>query len=269
MKERLKKVSGWVGKRVWLAVALLVLVPLARHRVYGQFLPDPCCPILSAGLGTIADLLKTAIGEPLAEIRKIQDEINKYQREVIWPLEAINRAKALVATVRGMVEQLRSLIQMSIQSATLPQPVNLERTLLSRNPDMVNHVASGYAAVYQTVPVPADAPLERRQLIDANDAAAMGAMKRAIQIDAMAEVQLEAADRISQELSNAAPGSAPLIEAQATTWLVRSNAYTQWALAELIRVRSAQLASESTHMKFGVTSTTKTRGDVRQVLGPH
>jgi hypothetical protein len=93
-------------------------------------------------------------------------------------------------------------------------------------------------------------------------------MKRAIQIDAIAEVQLEAAERISQELSNAAPGSAPLLEAEAAAWLARSHAYTQWALAELLRVRSAQLAHESTQMKFGVTSTTRTRGDVLQVLQP-
>jgi hypothetical protein len=268
MGERLKKVLAWTKRRPWLYVLLLVLIPLSQHRIHGQILPDPCCPILSAGLGTIADLLKTVIGAPLSEIRQIQDEINKFQREVIWPLEAIAKAKALVREVSGLVSQLRSLIQMDVRSATLPQPVSLEQTLLSANPDRVNQVAGAYAAVYQTVPVPADAPPERRHLIDINDAVAMGAMKRAIQIDAMAEVELEAAERISQELGNAAPGSAPLLEAEAAAWLVRSHAYTQWALAELMRVRSAQLAHESTQMKFSVTSTTRTRGDVHQVLQP-
>lgn len=267
MKDGAHKVLGWIKTRLWLLVIILVLlVPLARHQVHGQFLPDPCCPILSAGLGTIADLLKTTIGGPLSEIRQIEDEINKYHREVIWPLEAIARAKALAAEVGGLVSQIRSYLQMTVNSATLPQPSSLERTLLSGNPQSANQVAAEYAAVYQTVPVPADAPPERRHLIDINDAVAMGAMKRAIQIDAIAEVQLEAAERISQELSNAAPGSAALLEAEAAAWLVRSNAYTQWALAELMRVRSAQLAHEGAEMKFGVTSTTRTRGDVNQVL---
>ena len=71
-----------------------------------------------------------------------------------------------------------------------------------------------------------------------------------------------------QHLSATAPGSVPLIEAEAAAWLVRSNAYTQWALAELMRVRSAQLAHDSTQMKFGVTTTTRTRGDLNQVLQP-
>jgi hypothetical protein len=57
-----------------------------------------------------------------------------------------------------------------------------------------------------------------------------------------------------------------MIEAQATAWLVRSNAYTQWALAELMRVRSAHLASQGAEMKFGVTSTRDTRQDVNQIL---
>ena len=184
MRDRITRVLGWTKKRAWLLVLLLVLLPLSQHRIHGQILPDPCCPILSVGLGTIADLLRTVIGGPLDEIRGIQDEINRYQREVIWPQEAINRARALVGTVTGMVSQLRSLIHIDIQSATLPQPVRLERTLLSANPDSVGQVAGEYAAVYQSVPVPADAPLERRHLIDINDAIAMGAMKRAIQIDA-------------------------------------------------------------------------------------
>jgi len=268
MRERVRKALGWTKKRAWLLVLLLVFVPLSQHRIHGQILADPCCPILSVGLGTIADLLRTVIGGPLDEIRSIQDEINRYQREVIWPQEAINRARALVGTVTGMVSQLRNLIYVNVQSATLPQPVSLERTLLSANPDSVGQVTGEYAAVYQSVPVPADAPLERRHLIDINDAVAMGAMKRAIQIDAMAEIQLQAAERIGQELGSAAPGSVPLIEAEAAAWLVRSNAYTQWALAELMRVRSAQLAHDSTQMKFGVATTTRTRGDLNQVLQP-
>src|SRR4029450_11667846 len=67
---------GWTKKRAWGLVLLLALVPLSQHRIHGQILPDPCCPILSAGLGTIADLLRTVIGGPLDEIRSIQDEIN-------------------------------------------------------------------------------------------------------------------------------------------------------------------------------------------------
>ena len=201
-----------------------------------------------------------------AEIQRIQDEINKYHREVIWPLEAINRAKQLAGRVSGMVSTLKGYIQMTGNSATLVQPLQLEKTLLSRAPNLVNQVTTDYAAVYQTLPPPEDAPIEMRNPIDMNDAIAMGAMKRAIQIDAMVEVQLQAADTIAGELSRATAGTAPMIEAQATAWLVRSNAYTQWALSELMRVRSAQLASEGAEMKFGILTTRDKRQDVQQML---
>src|SRR5262249_29642636 len=150
MKERVRTAISWAKQRAWSILLLLALLPLS-HRIHGQILPDPCCPILSAGLGTIADLLKTVVGGPLDEIRQIQDDINRYQRDIIWPQEAINRAKALVGTVKGMVLELRNLIQIRIQSATLPQPVALEGTLLSADPGRVPEVSGQYAAVYQSV----------------------------------------------------------------------------------------------------------------------
>jgi hypothetical protein len=266
MKTRFKNFLGHMKQHKFhTALVLLLVLLLAPHRIHSQLLPDPCCPILSAGLTTIADLLKTVVGGPLAQIQTIQDEINKYQREVIWPQEAINKAKQLAGMVGGMVSTIRGYIQMTVNSATLEQPLQLEKTLLSRNSNLVNQVTTDYSAVYQTVPAATDAPPEMRNLIDMNDAMAMSAMKRAIQIDAMVEVQLQAAETIAGELNNTAAGTAPMIGAQATAWLVRSNAYTQWALSELMRVRSAQLASEGAGMKFGVGEVTRARNDINRL----
>ena len=75
-------------------------------------------------------------------------------------------------------------------------------------------------------------------------------MKRAVEIDALADLELQAAEQINQQLQNAAPGSAPILEAQTSAWLVRANAYTQSAMAELIRVRSIELANQSAQLKF-------------------
>lgn len=267
MRKVLAKVFQSINRHKIRTFLVLILVVLVTSRtVKPQLLPDPCCPILSAGLSTIGDLLKTVVGGPLAEIEKIQDEINRYQQEVIWPLEAINRAKQLAGTVAGMVSSIRRTIRMPVNSATLAQPQKLENILLSRNADLVPEVTTDYTAVYLQIPPSTDVPPERRNLMDMNDALAIGAMKRAIQIDALASVELEAVDRIAAALSQAAPGTVPMVEAEASAWLVRSNAYTQWALAELVRVRSAQLALDGAEMKLGVWSTSGTRGDVNQML---
>jgi len=74
-----------------------------------------------------------------------------------------------------------------------------------------------------------------RNLIDLTDAISKAAMKRAIEIDAIADIELEAAKEFLEEVQVAAPGSAPILEAGAA-WLVRANAYTQ-ALFAVMRSR--------------------------------
>ena len=87
------------------------------------------------------------------------------------------------------------------------------------------------------------------------DAAAQAAMKRAIAIDNLADLEIQAANQINQSLQTAAPGSAPIIEAQADAWLVRANAYTQAAIADLMRVRAIDLADAGADIKSGATNT--------------
>ena len=104
-----------------------------------------------------------------------------------------------------------------------------------------------------TVSHTTDAPQPVRDLVDMTDAAAQAAMKRAVEIDALADLELQAAEQINQQLQNAAPGSAPILEAQTSAWLVRANAYTQSAMAELIRVRSIELANQGAQLKFSAS----------------
>ena len=43
-------------------------------------------------------------------------------------------------------------------------------------------------------------------------------------------------------------------------WVVRANAYTQAALAELMRTRGIDIANQSKAVKIGVTQNTTTNG---------
>src|SRR5690606_10362433 len=150
----------------------------------------------------------------------------------------IDRARGAVGSIQGIFNEIRQLGEIPTVSATLPAPRQLEQTLVSGNPAGIDSLSAEYAAVYSTVPPDTDAPQPVRDLIDMTDAAAQAAMKRAIAIDAVADLEMEAADRILQEIQVAAPGSAPIIEAGAAAWLVRANAHTQAALTELMRLRA-------------------------------
>jgi hypothetical protein len=98
------------------------------------------------------------------------------------------------------------------------------------------------------------------------DAVAQAAMKRAIAIDAIADLELEAADRILAEIAGAAPGSAPILEAGASAWLVRANAHTQAALSELMRLRAIDLANAGAEMKIDVEQGRNLRENLNDAL---
>ena len=98
------------------------------------------------------------------------------------------------------------------------------------------------------------------------DAVAQDAMERAIAIDAIADQELSAADQINANVQSAAPGTAPIIEAQADAWLVRANAYTQSALADLMRVRAIDLANNGANLKLGSAWAVSTQQNVTTTL---
>lgn len=253
-------------KVIFLAALVFVLV-MAPMGARGQFGLDPCCAIISAGLNTISGLLKNVVAKPLGQIQQIQQQAANFQQQVIYPTSAINNARGLAGQMQGQLRQMTQVFRLPTASATLPTPQQLEQVLISHNPQAMGQLSQNYAKVYGTVMAPADAPQPIRDLVDMTDAEAQAALKKAVQLDALADVELAAADQINQQIQNAAPGSAPILEAQAAAWLVRANAYTQSAMAELIRVRSIDLANSGAQMKFSANDTNQLRNNTGQVLG--
>jgi hypothetical protein len=105
-----------------------------------------------------------------------------------------------------------------------------------------------------------------RNMTDLTDAQAQDAMKRAIEIDALADAELNEADQMGQQISAAAPGSAPILEAEADIWVVRANAYTQAALAELMRTRAIDIANQSKFSKLATTNNLGNNGLINGAL---
>jgi hypothetical protein len=263
----LAKRAGKIMKRsVIFAAALLLALAMVPMGARGQFGLDPCCAIISAGLNSISGLLKNVVAKPLSQIQQIQQQAADFQQQVIYPMSAIRNARGLAGQMQGQLRQMTQIFQLPIASATLPTSQQLEQTLLSHNPQAMGQVNQGYTRLYGTVMAPSDAPQRIRDLVDMTDAEAQAALKKAIQLDALADVELAAADQINQQIQNAAPGSAPILEAQASAWLVRANAYTQSAMAELIRVRSIDLANAGAQLKFNASNTNQLRNNTSQVL---
>jgi hypothetical protein len=256
----------WVwAHKLRVAVLVLILVLAAPRPAESQFL-SPCCAILSAGLTTISNTLKSVVGGALSNIQSIEQDIRNFEQTVVWPQNLISQAQALVGRIQGIYNQIRGITQIPVNSATLPAAQQLEKVLLSRDPNQIAQTTAQYTAVYGSVPSATAAPPEARNVIDMADAAAQAAMKRAIEIDTLADLQLQAAEQINQSIQTAAPGSAPIIEAQAAAWLVRANAYTQAATADLMRIRAIQLANDSANLKTGATNANNLQQQIYNLL---
>jgi hypothetical protein len=255
----------WWRPTVWkaagLAVVALMLLP---GRANGQFGIDIAA--IMAALSKVESLMSTYVAAPLKTINQTQQTVAKYEQEVIYPIAAINQARNSVTQFENQFSQVSNLFKGNVSSATLPQSQNLESILLSRNAGSISTVSPQFQNVYGVVMAQNSASPQIRNMTDMTDAQAQDAMKRAIQIDALADAELAEADKMGQQISTAAPGSAPILEAEADVWVVRANAYTQSALAELMRTRGIDIANQSKLSKLAATDSTSSIGVINGVL---
>lgn len=255
----------WWRPTVWKAAALAVVaLMLLPGRANGQFGIDIAA--IMAALSKVESLMSTYVAAPLKTINQTQQTVAKYEQEVIYPIAAINQARNSVTQFENQFSQVTNLFKGNVSSATLPQSQNLESILLSRNAGNLSTVSPQFQNVYGVVMAQNSASPQIRNMTDMTDAQAQDAMKRAIQIDALADAELAEADKMGQQISTAAPGSAPILEAEADVWVVRANAYTQSALAELMRTRGIDIANQSKLSKLAATDSTSSNGLINGVL---
>ena len=246
------------------AVVALAVAAILPTRANGQFGVDVAA--ILAALSQMQSLMNTYIVAPLKTINQVEQSVANYEQEVMYPLAAINQAKSSVVQFESQFSQIGNLFHLNVASATLPQSQNLETLLLSRNAGNVPSLSGQFQSVYGVVMAQNAASPAVRTMTDMTDAQAQDAMKRAIEMDALADAELTEADQMGQQISQAAPGSAPILEAEADVWVVRANAYTQAALAELMRTRGIDLANQSAISKLATTDNTTNNGLINGAL---
>jgi hypothetical protein len=253
-------------KTVAVACGLVIVIALLPSKARSQLGLDPCCAMMQVGLNTISGLLRNSVAMPLGSIQQSQEQSANFEQQVVFPKASISQARNMAFQFQSQFVQMRQLFQLPISSATLPIPQMLEQSLLSANPGAMPQITSNYSALYGTVIPPTNAPQSVRNMVDMTDAEAQAAMKKAVEIDALANLELQAAEQINQQLQSAAPGTSAILEAETAAWLVRANAYTQSAMAELLRVRSIDLANSSGQLKFSASHTAALQTTGNQIL---
>jgi hypothetical protein len=238
-------------KTAMVGLALLIILPTHAN---GQFGIDTAA--IMAALSKMQSLMNTYMAAPLKTINQYEQSTAKYEQQVMYPLTAINQAKSSVVQFENQFNNIGNMFHVNVSSATLPQSQSLETTLLSRNAGNVSTVSPQFQSVYGAVMPQNAASPQMRTMTDMTDAQAQDAMKRAIEIDALADAELSEANQMGQQISQAAPGSAQILEAEADVWVVRANAYTQAAMAELMRTRGIDLANQSKVTKLATSDNT-------------
>jgi len=266
-----KGIVSWIWmQRTKVLVLILVMTLVAPQPAKGQLIDVAA---IVAALGAINTAITNVIGAGLRDIsgglnavNGVLNAIQSFFQNTVYPPAAINRARGVVGAVQGFYNIIRGLANLNVASATLANPRQLEAVLLSRNAGNIGQVTNRFTTVYQAIPPPTDAPPAVRDLIDMTDATAQAAFKRAIAIDDAADQLMDAADQLAAELAVAAPGTAPMIEAQAAAMLVKAHALTQSATAELFRIRAIDMANTGASLKFNANHASDTRRDVTNMF---
>lgn len=228
----------------------------------------------AAGVGDILSLLKTitstlqdSIGGTLSEMRNLSASVNNFRQQIIWPLALINQTKAFVSATRAHYTGLMSQIHgIKNNSATLTLPTQLESMFRAGQAGTIGQLPSMYTQVYQPVAQAGIAQPVQRNLMDIDDAMAMDSMKTTMVSDQTTQGMLTLADSLEQQAMTVAPGSAPMVTAQARVADLETEAQLAKMLAAELRQEATKLAHQNAVLKQSATATRNLQNQIQQVL---
>jgi hypothetical protein len=223
-------------------------------------------------LGTIQEVLNVINGviqTALNAINRVQSTISQFYQFTVWPEQLINQAKSRVTQ---MINQYRSLLasvfNMNLNSATLPATQSLETIIRNSQTSDFSALSSNYTSVYGSLPNTTAASTADRTLIDIDDALAEDTFKTLKESDKADNLTLGVADQLENAASQAAPGSAPFLTAEAVTATIRSQALTQKMLAAELRQEAAHLTLINALRKQGATFASQVSTSIQNTLQP-
>jgi hypothetical protein len=228
--------------------------------VYGQF-------GLLGGIQDIINIINGAIRTALNAIRAVSGAIEALHQEIVWPVRLINQARntiaSLISQFRGL---LRSIYSISVVSATLPTPANLETLIRNRQTNDFPTLTQSYYGTFGALPAADQADPMARNMIDIDDGLALNTLKTLKATDQTSDLILESGDQIDDEARLAAPGSAPFLTAASMAANIQSQAMMQKMLAAMLRQEAARIAHQNALRKRQSILSVKVRQGISDAL---
>ena len=260
---------GMVRARTRHQVLALALVGVTGAAVVAQ----PSITYAQGMVGAIESVLKLINGSihtALNGINSVRSAMRSLYEIVAFPTQLINQARAQVSAMTNQFRNpMRSIFNISLKSATLPQTQALESVMRNHETSDFSILTSNYHSVFG-VPLSSTAASPQDQvMVDMDDALAKDNLKTLKEIDAAGQTMLSTADQIEDGASTAAPGSAPFLTATAVAASIQNQALTQKMIAAELRQEAGRLAHSNAIRKRGTTYTNQFGGSIQQMLQPH
>lgn len=228
-----------------------------------------CLPCV---IQTVLTTISQTIGNWLTSINGVISTIQKLFEQTIWPVSAINLAKAqiqsIIARFRAVIQ---SIMTINPHTATLPNPVALENIIRNRATGDINSVPQVYVNTFRPVPQAGTIAPQDRDMTDMDDALVQDNLMLLKAADQAQDLELQAADQIENLVGNpsinmSAPGSSSLITAAAVSAEIKSQAIMQKMMAAMMRQEAARVAHDNALRKRAATFAGQLQNNMTNVL---
>jgi hypothetical protein len=247
----------------------LVAVVVAATLIWVFVLPSPAYGQIGlvGAIQAVLNVINGVIASALSAVQAAMATVRSFYEQVVWPVNLINQAKALVSQ---MIAQFRGLMQSihtaSVASASLPNPTALESIIRNHQTGDFAALEQAYRNTFRPVPAAPDADPLDRGMIDIDDAMAMSTLKTLKMSDRAGDSILQAANQIESAASRAAPGSAPFLTAASTVANIQSQALMQKMIAAQLRQEAARLTHDNAIRKRNAMIASQLRTDINNLL---
>ena len=222
---------------------------------------------LLGSIQNIVNIINGAIRSVLNAIGVVTNSIQALEQQIIWPVQLINEAKSLIAS---LISDFRAVIQSiyaaPVISATLPAPAGLEAIIRNRQTNDFPGLTQSYYQAFGALPAADEADPLARNMIDIDDGLALDSLKTLKATDQMSALVLESGNQIEDQARSSAPGSAPFLSASAMAANIQSQAMMQKMLAAMLRQEAARIAHENALRKRQGMLTVTVRQGISDVL---
>jgi hypothetical protein len=218
-------------------------------------------------LRAITSTLQQSIGVTLNNINTIETSVRDFQQQVVWPLNLVNQVKAAGLSIKIHYQTFfAQAARIPLASATLPSPSAFEGIVRSGNAGKVTQLQSAFSRVYGLVPSATDVAPVDRNVMDMDDTSAADSLKVAVISDQNSAQTLAHSDLLETKALAAAPGSAPLLTAQALAAQLATQANLAKLLAADLRLEATRLAHDNAVRKKSAASARSLQQQMQQLL---